>query len=45
MNGWNIRCPNRTAFDRESWIDNSTNPVTVWYTDHDGWITRLQPLD
>ena len=37
--------PEPYGFDRESWIDNSTDPVTVWYTDHDGWIVRLQPLD
>ena len=37
--------PEPYGFDRQSWIDNSTNPVTVWYTDHDGWIVRLQPLD
>jgi streptogramin lyase len=37
--------PEPYGFDRESWIDNSTTPVTVWYTDHDGWITRIQPLD
>ncbi|MSP93809.1 MAG: hypothetical protein EXR00_00945 [Alphaproteobacteria bacterium] len=37
--------PEPYGLDRESWIDNSTDPVTVWYTDHDGWITRLQPLD
>jgi len=35
----------RGSADRECWIDNSTDPVTVWYTDHDGWIVRLQPLD
>jgi virginiamycin B lyase len=37
--------PEPYGFDRESWIDNSTDPVTVWYTDHDGWIARIQPLD
>jgi virginiamycin B lyase len=37
--------PEPYGFDRESWIDNSTDPVTVWYTDHDGWIVRIQPLD
>jgi streptogramin lyase len=37
--------PEPYGFDRESWVDNSTTPVTVWYADHDGWITRLQPLD
>jgi len=37
--------PEPYGLDRQSWIDNSTNPVTVWYTDHDGWIVRIQPLD
>jgi len=37
--------PEPYGFDRETWIDNSTTPVTVWYTDHDGWITRIQPLE
>ena len=37
--------PEPYGLDRESWIDNSTDPVTVWYTDHDGWIVRIQPLD
>ena len=37
--------PEPYGHDRESWIDNSTDPVTVWYVDHDGWLTRIQPLD
>jgi virginiamycin B lyase len=37
--------PEPYGFDRQSWIDNSTDPVTVWYTDHDGWIVRIQPLE
>jgi virginiamycin B lyase len=37
--------PEPYGIDRESWIDNSTDPVTVWYVDHEGWITRIQPLD
>jgi virginiamycin B lyase len=37
--------PEPYGIDRETWIDNSTNPVTVWYVDHDGWIVRIQPLD
>jgi virginiamycin B lyase len=37
--------PEPYGHDRESWIDNSTNPVTVWYVDHDGWIVRIQPLE
>jgi virginiamycin B lyase len=37
--------PEPYGLDRQSWIDNSTNPVTVWYTDHDGGIVRIQPLE
>ena len=37
--------PEPYGFDRESWIDNSTDPVTVWYTDHDGFIAHIQPLE
>jgi virginiamycin B lyase len=37
--------PEPYGIDRESWIDNSTNPVTVWYVDHEGYIVRIQPLE
>jgi virginiamycin B lyase len=37
--------PEPYGHDRESWIDNSTTPVTVWYVDHDGWMVRIQPLE
>src|SRR6266567_525873 len=37
--------PEPYGIDRETWIDNSTDPVTVWYVDHDGWLVRIQPLD
>ena len=37
--------PEPYGIDRESWIDNSTNPVTVWYVDHEGYVVRIQPLD
>jgi streptogramin lyase len=37
--------PEPYGIDRETWIDNSTDPVTVWYVDHDGWIERIQPLE
>jgi virginiamycin B lyase len=37
--------PEPYGIDRETWIDNSTDPVTVWYVDHEGWIVRIQPLD
>ena len=28
--------PRPYAHDRRTWVDNSTNPVAVWYVDHDG---------
>jgi streptogramin lyase len=37
--------PEPFAMDRESWIDNSTSPVSVWFVDHDGWLVHIQPLD
>jgi virginiamycin B lyase len=37
--------PEPFSMDRESWIDNSTNPVSVWFVDHDGWLVHIQPLD
>ncbi len=37
--------PEPYGLDRQSWIDNSTDPVTVWYTDHEGWIVRIQPRE
>ena len=37
--------PEPYGLDRQSWVDNSTDPVTVWYTDHEGQVVRIQPLD
>ena len=37
--------PEPYGLDRQSWVDNSTDPVTVWYTDHEGWIVRIQPFE
>ena len=37
--------PEPYGLDRQAWIDNSTDPVTVWYTDHEGYIVRIQPLE
>jgi len=37
--------PEPYGLDRQSWIDNSTDPVTVWYTDHEGQVVRIQPLE
>jgi virginiamycin B lyase len=37
--------PEPFSMDRESWIDNSTNPVSVWYVDHEGYLVHIQPTD
>ena len=37
--------PEPYAFDWQTWVDNSTTPVTVWYGDHYGYIVRLEPRD
>ncbi len=37
--------PEPYGHDRESWIDNSTDPVTIWYVDHEGFLVRIEPLD
>ncbi len=37
--------PAPVSHDRRTWIDNSTDPVTVWYVDHDGIMVRIQPLE
>ena len=35
-----------SAFARSTWIDNSTDPVTVWYPDYQmGTLVRVQPRD
>ena len=39
------RLPEPYSHDRRTWIDNSTNPVTVWYVDHNGYMVRIQPLE
>jgi streptogramin lyase len=43
---WRVyELPEPFAYDRRTWIDNSTNPVTVWYVDYDNYLVRVQPLD
>ena len=37
--------PEPYSHDRRTWIDSSTDPVTVWYVDHNGYIVRIQPLE
>ena len=37
--------PEPFAYDRRTYIDSSTKPVTVWYVDYNGYLVRVQPLD
>ena len=37
--------PEPYSHDRRTWIDNSTDPVTIWYVDHNGYMVRIQPLE
>ncbi|MCH8266792.1 MAG: carboxypeptidase regulatory-like domain-containing protein [Acidobacteria bacterium] len=37
--------PEPYSHNRRTWIDNSTDPVTVWYVDNNGYIVRIQPLE
>jgi virginiamycin B lyase len=44
---WRVyEMPEPFAHDRRTWIDNSTDPVSVWYIDSSGgYIVRIQPLE
>ncbi len=37
--------PEPISHVRRTWIDNSTDPVTVWYVDHDGLLVRMEPTE
>jgi streptogramin lyase len=37
--------PEAFSFDWQTYVDNSTDPVTVWYGDQYGYIVRIQPLE
>ena len=37
--------PEPMSLDWRTWVDNSTNPVTVWYGEHNGYLVRIQPLE
>ncbi|MGH9679129.1 MAG: c-type cytochrome, partial [Candidatus Acidiferrales bacterium] len=37
--------PEPFTYDRRTYIDSSTSPVTVWYVDYNGYLVRVQPLD
>jgi virginiamycin B lyase len=37
--------PEPFSFDWQTYVDNSTDPVTIWYGDQYGYIVRVQPLE
>ena len=37
--------PEPYSHNRRTWIDNSKDPVTVWYVYHNGYMVRIQPLE
>src|SRR5258708_5184099 len=37
--------PEPYSYDRRTYIDASTHPVTVWYVDYNGYLVRVQPLN
>jgi streptogramin lyase/cytochrome c5 len=37
--------PEPYSYDRRTYIDSSTHPVTVWYVDYNGYMVRVQPRE
>lgn len=37
--------PEPFSFDWQTYVDNSTDPVNVWYGDQYGYIVHIQPLE
>jgi streptogramin lyase len=37
--------PEPFGHNRRAWIDESTSPVTIWYSDYQGYIVRIQPME
>ncbi|MDX1499429.1 MAG: carboxypeptidase regulatory-like domain-containing protein [Woeseiaceae bacterium] len=35
--------PEPYSHNRKSWIDDSTDPVSLWYVDHNGYLVHIQP--
>jgi streptogramin lyase/mono/diheme cytochrome c family protein len=43
---WTVyQMPEPFSYDRRTYIDSSTHPVTVWYVDYNGYLVRVQPLE
>ena len=37
--------PEPISLDWRTWVDNSSNPVSAWYGEHNGYIVHIQPLE
>ena len=37
--------PEPYSHNRKSWIDDSTDPVSLWYVDHNSYLVHIQPLE
>lgn len=35
--------PEPYSHNRKSWIDDSTDPVSLWYVDHNSYLVHIQP--
>ncbi len=43
---WTVyQMPEPFTYDRRTYIDSSTHPVTVWYVDYNGYLVRVQPRE
>ena len=44
---WRVyEMPEQFAHDRRTWIDNSTDPISLWYIDSSGgYFVRIHPLE
>jgi streptogramin lyase/mono/diheme cytochrome c family protein len=43
---WHVyQMPEPFAYDRRTYIDASTHPVSVWYIDYNGYLVRVQPRE
>ena len=43
---WHVyEMPEPFTYDRRTYIDSSTHPVTVWYVDYNGYLVRVQPRE
>jgi streptogramin lyase/cytochrome c5 len=43
---WTVyQMPEPFAYNRRTYIDASTHPVTVWYVDYNNYLVRIQPVD